>query len=392
VSDEQNPDDDDKFRPEAIAARVDQIGEETDADRVAREEEQKLLLRRKQQKKTGLQSAASRRLNRIGESVVKRPSPVGPAAQPDPLLDRVTRANRWIRGHRTTFVTLVAVGAVGTGGLVGWTYWQNKRNADASVLLALAFADEHGHLAAKDADDDDDGTARQLYPTFKSNGDRRAAAMAKYRKVESKYAGTGAAILARLGEASLLLDASDAKAAVAAYGDVRSSPLAQVDFEVRGRALEGLGFADELLAQTDAASKDAHLNAALAAFKELEGVDALGFKELAMYHQARVLVAQWDNPKAIDILKDLEKRVSGSGDRQAFTYLQFVVEDRLRELDPSALPPKAPKMPAIPNMGGRGGAGGNVDMSDPKIQEILRQLQEKSHGAESPAPPPGSPQ
>lgn len=390
MPDEQNPDDDDKFRPEAIAARVDQIGEETDADRMAREEEKKLLLRRKQQTKTGLQSAASKRLNKIGESVVKRPSPVGAVAQTDPLLERVARANRWIRDHRTTFASLVAVAFVGTGGLFGWAYWQNKRNADASVLLAQAFADEHGHLAAKDADDEDEDTARQLYPTFRSNGDRRAAALAKYRTLESKYVGTGAAILARLGEASLLLDAGDAKGALAALGDVKGSPLAQVDLEVRGRALEGLGFANELLAQTDDASKDGHMNAALAAFKELEGVDVLGFKELGMYHQARVLAAIGNNAKAIELLKDLEKRVSGAG--HSFSYLQFVAEDRLRELDPTALPPKAPKMPATPRGGGPGGAGGNVDMNDPKIQEILRQLQQKSQGGEPAVPPPGSPQ
>ncbi|HXN33634.1 MAG TPA: hypothetical protein VN894_17315, partial [Polyangiaceae bacterium] len=40
---EPRPDQEDRFRPEAIAARVDQIGEETDLDRVAREEEKKLL-------------------------------------------------------------------------------------------------------------------------------------------------------------------------------------------------------------------------------------------------------------------------------------------------------------------------------------------------------------
>src|SRR3984957_7611905 len=52
----------DQFRPEAIAARVDTFGEETEIDRIAREEEKKLHERKKKGKK-GLQAAASKRLS-----------------------------------------------------------------------------------------------------------------------------------------------------------------------------------------------------------------------------------------------------------------------------------------------------------------------------------------
>ena len=76
-----------------------------------------------------------------------------------------------------------------------------------------------------------------------------------------------------------------------------------------------MGFADELLAQTDAANKDGHLDDALAAFKQLEQVDMKGFKELGQYHQARVLEAKGDKAKAIELLKDVQKRVSRAGQR-----------------------------------------------------------------------------
>jgi hypothetical protein len=59
----------------------------------------------------------------------------------------------------------------------------------------------------------------------------------------------------------------------------------------------------------------------------------------------------------------------------------------LRALDPTALPPKAPKMG--PNARKGGGAGSNIDMNDPKIQEILRKLQQQK--SQGPAGPPGSP-
>jgi hypothetical protein len=386
VEGEVAPQEEDKFRPEAIAARVDSIGEETDLDRIAREEEKKLQERKKGKKgKRGLEAAAAKRLSKIGEVKVKRPSAVADAvsAEADPLLERTQRASQWIKEHRQLFGGLVAVGLLGAAGAFGWTYWQNKQEADASALLAQAFADEHGHVSDKDDDDDDTKAAAQLYPTFKSAGERRDAAIAKYKEVESKYAGTGAAILARLGEAGLLLDKGDAKGAADAYGEVKSSPLAQADAEVRGRALEGIGFADELLARSDEPAKDRHLDDAMAAFKQLEQIDLKGFKELGMYHEARVFIAKGDKPKAIELLKDVQKRVTEPGESHPFSYLEAVVEDRLRELDPSALPPKAPKM------GGPG--GGDMDMNDPQIQELIRQLQQQKGGAPPGAPAPGAP-
>lgn len=374
--------DEDKFRPGAIAARIESMGEETELDRIAREEEKKLHERKKGKKgKKGLEAAASKRLSKIGEVKVKRPSAIADAVSPDadPLLDWTVRLSSWIKDHRQTFGGLVAVAVIGLGGFLGYTYWQGKHDADASAVLAQAYADEHGHVS--DKDDDDDDTAQHLYPTFKTAAARRDAALAKYREVESKYAGTGAAYLARLAEGGLLLDAGDAKGATAAYDDVKASPLAQADAEVRGRAIEGIGFADELLAQTDANAKDAHLDAALAAFKQLEQVDMKGFKELGEYHQARVLQAKGDKAKAIELLKEVSKAVSAPGESHPFAYLEFVADDRLRELDPTALPPKAPKST---------GAPGNIDMNDPKIQELIRQLQQQQQQGGG-GPPPGAP-
>jgi hypothetical protein len=360
------------FRPEGIAARADRLGTESDLERIAREEEAKLYERKKKDK-TALESAASKRLAKIGEGKVKRPSALsGVSPEADPLVRRAVKATTWVQDHQQTFAALVVVGLLGFGGFAGYEYWQDKRNGDASAMLAQALTDEHGHISDKvDDDDSDDTHAKPLYPTFKSAADRREAALAKYRDVEAKYAGTGAAILARLAEASLLLDKGDAKAAVTAYDEVISSALGKADPEVRGRALEGVGFADEALAAGDPADKAKHLDEALASYKKLADVDVPGFKELAQYHQARVVQAQGDKAKAIELLKDVQKRVAEPGDDQ-FSYLKFVVEDRLRDLDPTALPPKAHE--AAGGKGGPGvkvtGAGGNqVDMNDPQIRQ-----------------------
>lgn len=377
----------DRFRPEAIASRIETLGDESEADRIARVEEEKLRERRKTEKgkkgKKGLESAASKRLARIGETKVKRPGALGDAIVPeaDPLIERTVKLRKWIEHNRQTFGALVAIALLGGGGFLGWTYWQGKHEAEASAMLAQGIADEHGQVS--DTDEDDSDKRASLYPTFKTAAERRDAAIAKYQEVESKFSGTGAAILARLAEAGLLLDKGDAKGAAAAYEDVKASPLAQADAQVRGRALEGIGFADELLAQSDAANKDKHLDDAMSSYKQLEQIDTKGFKELGQYHEARVLQAKGDNDKAVALLKDVYAVVHEPDDREQFEYLESAVEDRLRQLDATALPPKAPKTP-----GGMGAGGpGQPDMNDPRIQELLRQIQQQQQQGGGPAAP-----
>jgi hypothetical protein len=393
----------DRFRPEAIAERVGTLGEETDVDRIAREEEAKLTERKKSKKgKSALESAASKRLSRIGEGKVKRPPSsaaraAAASAEEDALLERTARLGDWLKQHQQVVGAIVAVGALAAAGGLGWAYWENKRNADASALLASAFANERGSIAtsSKDKDDDDDDEAKPapLYPTFKSAADRSQAALAQYRKVESKFPGTGAAMLARLSEGGILLDQGNAKDALQAYEEVRKSPLAMADAQVRGRALEGTGFAHELQAAAEPQDKDKHLDEALVAYRDLSQVDLKGFKELGKYHEARALQAKGDKTKAVELLKDVHKAVTEPGETHPFAYLQAVVEDRLRDLDPNALPPKAP--PGLPGMGG---PGGGPDMSDPRIREMVKQYREQmKHGGGGgapplPIPPPGGPQ
>jgi hypothetical protein len=372
----------DKFGPEAIAARIEKMGEETEADRTAREEEQKLLQRRKQQKKGGLEAAASKRLAKIGETAVKRPS----ALSADPGLDRATKVGKWVESHSQTVALAVGFVVIALGGFGTWWYLQDKHVGDASVLLGQAFAADHGRIVPKDQDDDDTAVAsKQLYPSFATASERRATSLAKYRSLEDKYPGTGAAIVSRLSEAALLLDAGDGQGALEAFDAVASSPLALADAEVRGRALEGKGFADELLAGKDEANRDKYREDALTAYRALEAVDVAGFKELGMFHQARIAVDKGDKARAIELLKDVTKRVNDPSQTHSFAYLQFAAEDRLRDLDPTALPPKAAATGA-----GEGAGGSTPDMSDPKIQELIRKLQAQAKGGggapASPAP------
>jgi hypothetical protein len=264
--------------------------------------------------------------------------------------------------------------------VAGVLYYDHKRETEASSILTKAVEAQGAKIGEPPKTEDEDAPKETYYKTF---DDRRAAALKDFREVQSKFGGTGAAILARLAEGSLLLDKREADNALVAFNDVKGSPLAAADTEVKGRALEGVGFAYELKAQLKPEEKDKDLEAALAAYKEMENAaDVKGFKEMAMYHQARVLQEKGDKDKAKEILLSLKERLSKTDDPLAtglpppvsFPYLKEMAIDRLREIDPSAAPAKSSH-----HGGGGGGPGGHggSNLSQEQIQKMLQDMQKK---------------
>lgn len=337
----------------------------SDDPEIAKEElklrERQSKLKKKGQGKAALAKAASKKLAEVRE---KRKQDVASAADADPLLTRTNQVGGWLQQNQKAVQIgggLIAAGLLGVGGFL---FYQQKHEADASVDLSYAIAADRG-LIGEPPPDDDENRIKDPRPMFKTAAEKQDKALEKYKGVQSKYAGTGAAFLARLGEASVLLDKRDADGAIAAYTDAKASPLAVADLEVRGRATEGLGFAHELKARLDPAQKDKHLDAAMAEFKSLETViDAKGFKELGMYHQSRVLQAKGDTAKAKEMLVQLRERLSKPGESHPFAYLEEMASDRLRMIDPKAVPPKPKYNDAqLQQMmqklrGGQGGGGG----------------------------------
>jgi hypothetical protein len=373
--DEPDASDEDKATPEAIARRVAALGDEDEIEKLAREEERKLAERRaakKGKKKGGLEIAASKKLSKIGTRAEPKRS-VAVAADADPLIERTAKLSDWAKKNQKTVQIVGALIAATLLGISGWLYYDHKRETDASVLLAKAVADERARIGEPPKDDEEnDGS-----PVFKTYEARRDSALGKYREVEKRFPGTGAAILARLAEGSILLDKRDAKGAAAAFGDVKSSPLAAADPEVKGRAIEGIGFAEELLAQAEPNDAQKHWDEALKAYKELENtVEVKGFKELSLYHQARVIENKGEKDKAKELLVALKERMSKPDDTPtqiptgpAFPYLNEVAMDRLREIDPSA----APKHQGVP--------GGGSQLTPAQIRKMIEDAQKKQgHG------------
>lgn len=369
--------------PEAIARRVAALGEEDPLEMQAREEERKLAERRqagkKKGKKSGLEVAASKRVAKIGTRAEPKRA-VAVAADADPLIEKTAKLSEWAKQNQKTVQIVGGLIAAALLGIAGFLYVEHKNETAASTLLTKAVEDERARIGEPPKDEPENGPA-DTSPMFKTFDDRRESALKKYREVQSRFPKTGAAILARLAEGSLLLDKHEADPAAAAFTDVKGSALAAADQEVKGRAIEGMGFAYELKAQANAAEAPKFWDEALKAYKELENtVEVRGFKELAMYHQARVLQNKGEKDKAKELLISLKERLSKPDDGAsnvpqgpAFPYLREVAMDRLREIDPTAAP-KAPS--AAP--------GGSPQLTPAQIRKMIEDAQKKQKSGGDP--------
>lgn len=380
---EEGSADEDAANPAAIARRVAALAADDASDELAREEERKLAERRAAttpkkkgiKKKAGLEAAASKKLSKIGTRAEPKRN-VAFAADADPLIERTAKLSDWAKKNQKVVVALGGLLVAALLGTAGFLYYDNKRETEASLSLTKAVEAQNAQIGEPKKDDEEEDRRK---PYFKTFDERRAAALQKYRDVQAKFRGTGAAMLARLAEGSLLLDGRDADGAIAAFDDVTKSPLANADTEVKGRALEGLGFAHEMKADVTPAEKDKELDAAFAAYKELEtAADVKGFKELAMYHQARVLMAKGDKDKAKETLIALKDRLyvfeeplaAGLPMPPQFPYLKDMAMDRLHQLDPEAAPKKS----------AHGGAGGGMNLSPEQLKKLIEDMQKQQGG------------
>lgn len=296
-----------------------------------------------------------------------RPINLLPGEMVDDAFARSTSAaGKWLRSNFGKIQWVVLAGIAAAVGFAVYTSQVEKTAAAATDALAAGITVEHAKVMAEDKRSDEEKEA-EPGKVYKTADERADAAIAAYRKAQAEHAGTAAALLAKLGEAGVLLDKRDWAGAIEAYNAVLASKLATADADVRGRAIEGVGLAKEGKGDLDAAT---------ASFKELQAIDERGFKELGMYHEARMLLAKGDKDKAKDLLKQIhDKLVVPTPEGKPYRYLETVVDDALRRLDPNALPNKPPVI--------GGDAKGNAMSADQmaKIQKMLQDAAKKKADA-----------
>jgi hypothetical protein len=326
------------------------------------------------------------------DDAAKRKVPLAPSEMVDDALARgMAGGLRWLKKNFGAVQWVVIAAIAGGIGYAIYDSRMDKRAEQASAELMKGTLSERGRISGTATPPKPDDGVDDPTPVFKSADERRETALASYRKVVSSYPGTGASILARLGEAGVLLDKRDWDGAITAYREVRDSALAKADVTVRGRAIEGIGLASEGKSDSEGALK---------AYHELENTDSRGLKELGMYHQARILFAKNEADKAKELLKSAREKLKSAnsgnpngpmGESHPFAFLETQIDDLLRRIDPTAVQSEsASGMPGMsPGMGG-------IDPSQ-LTAEKLRRLQmqmkrsideAKKNTAPVPAPPP----
>jgi hypothetical protein len=316
------------------------------------------------------------------DEATRKKIPLAPGEMVDDALARALAGSmRWLKANFGA-IQWVILGLIALGiGYVVYDWRSVKRAEAASNELLKGTVAEKGRISGTSSPKPEDGMPDDPTPVFKSLDERRDTALASYRKVTSSYPGSGAAILARLGEAGVLLDKRNWDGALAAYRDVKNSPLAAADPTVRGATLEGIGLALE---------GKGEIEEALRSFHELEGTNVAGQKELAQYHQARILFAKGDVDKAKDLLKSAKDHIKGHStsssaapEARPFAFLESQIDDLLRRIDPTAVPSTPPP----------GAGAGSMSPEDMQRfqQEMQRRMAERKQKAPPSPAPAGSP-
>jgi hypothetical protein len=167
-------------------------------------------------------------------------------------------------------------------------------------------------------------------PVVKDEAARAAAVDQALKELASKAPGSAAEVDGILLGAARLM--RDGKAAEAQAEYRRFLDAAPAGHPLRWAAREGLGFAIE--AQGD-------LDAALAEFKTLAGEKGVFYRDMALWHQGRVLERQGKTADALAIYRQYIAEYPLSDPSLA----QSEVRRRLEELDPSAVVNPGPESP-----------------------------------------------
>jgi tetratricopeptide (TPR) repeat protein len=282
--------------------------------------------------------AAASSARKKGQRIPERPqaNPMGLDAG-EIVDDAMSRAAdggmRWIKNHFNVVQWVIVLGIAGWIGFQIYSWRSDKTAVKVSGLLSEAVAAELGRTGSPDEEGQADARgsidARRVFAT---NEDRLKEAREAYEKVSAEHPGTPGANLAKLGLAGVLFDQGKYDEAAKLYQEVASSDLGKLDPESKGNALEGLGLCLEAKGDRDGALKR---------YAELENADIPGFRDVALYNQARILHAKGDDAGAKERLKKILDKAKKDKEAQSADNQSYVTESAralLTRIDPSAVP------------------------------------------------------
>lgn len=249
----------------------------------------------------------------------------------DDVLVRTTHAvTTFIRQNFRWIQWALVVLVVGMFTVQGLRYYKRQVAAKSADALMEGVTAESGTITSEDQSKEvpEELTRWDNRPMFASAEQRTLTAEKELKTTIDKFGSTGAGDYARLQLAGVKYDEKAFDEARALYQQVRTGKLAETDLEVKGRAIEGIGFCLEAKGDTDGALKS---------FRELSNLEgSLEFAALGLFHQARVMVSHNQQDQAKELLKKAEKRLDDDKDSVAASYYRRPIEELMNQIDPSA--------------------------------------------------------
>lgn len=246
--------------------------------------------------------------------------------RPDEFVSRTMLAGQWIREHQRV-VTFAAVALVVVVVAVTLAVHLSQRARATSSDATWTALDLLGApVTGERAEDEEDREPPRGYKVFATREARTKAAVAAFERVVEEHGGTaaGQAGLLSLGSA-LFTQGEHAKAREAFQGFLDRpaglEPLVPI-------ALEGLGYCLEAEESYDGA---------LERFRDLEKVDNGRYRDLAQYHQGRMLEKLSKNSDAADQYRAVVRRAEqATDDAETNLFVRDRAESRLAVLDPGS--------------------------------------------------------
>lgn len=258
----------------------------------------------------------------------EKPEDVAAAAAappPDQFVTFWDRVGEKLKPHTRKLVAAGVAVAVLIGALSLWQWWDRRREGKASLALREAMATADAPILPEGQPLPELPPGMTPPVTYKSAKDRGEATLAALDKLDRSFGGSKVAKQARLVRAGVLYDLGRWDDAAAEYKKFLGSTSDPV---LKLVAREGLGYALEAkaLAQTDASARNAGLDAALAEYKQLQPDEKGLYRDMALYHQARVLQLKGDKAGAVALYKQIVDGMPGS-------QVASEARDRLAQLE-----------------------------------------------------------
>jgi predicted negative regulator of RcsB-dependent stress response len=266
------------------------------------------------------------------------------------------RFQKWVSTNaRTLIVTGVAIVCVAAA-VTGWIVYRNWVAETASNIVfrgASADVARVGNTVPADV--------KQHFGIFSNESDRVNAEKTALDSVRARYGGTPYALVARLSQANIALDANKFDEAASIFGEIIGDPQSKAFAFLRVRAIEGMGITRENQKRYDDA---------ITYYQSLASEPFHGAKQLGLYRLSHVYQAKGDTVTAVAKLKEAKELFDKAPVRSADVDLENHVVSELQMLDPTTAAPTSPSTLS-------------PDMDPAALQEMINQMQQQQQPAPS---------